>query len=589
MLFRSIRWRIAVPVVLLILITMTGLGVFLSNNQRQLRLAELEERLSVDARILGDTTQDLFPAAGGTADLDVFAKRWAEITGGRVTIVGNDGVVLGESLEDRTQMDNHLMRPEIIQASAEGSGSSIRFSRTVGFEMMYSAVAVTAGQDLVGFVRVALPLQEIEAEIARLRGTILAATLLAAVVAMMMATFIAARTTLPLRNLTQAVQKLAMGEAEEQLVPPTRDEVGQLTRAFNTMVIRLQDEYRSLSAERTKLDTVLYQMTDGVLLVDENGDVQLLNLAAEKLFGIRSEQALGQSFVQVVRHHQLVELWEKALEMGEEQVAAYEFGPHQIFLQVIAIPFEVTLEGNVLLVLQDLTRLRRLETVRRDFLSNISHELRTPLASMRALVETLLEGALEDPPAARRFLGRMETEVDSLTQMVQELLELTRIESGRVPLQLEKIAPERLLQSATERLQLQAERAGLSVKVEYPAELPPVLADPQRLEQVLVNLLHNAIKFTPPGGEVRLAAEVQDDDILFSVADTGVGIPADDLPRIFERFYKTDRARSGGGTGLGLAIARHLVQAHGGQIWGESVEGAGSTFYFRIPSGANKA
>jgi two-component system phosphate regulon sensor histidine kinase PhoR len=317
--------------------------------------------------------------------------------------------------------------------------------------------------------------------------------------------------------------------------------------------------------------------------------VQLLNLAAENLFGIRSEQALGQSFVQVVRHHQLVELWENARETGEEQVAAYEFGPHQVFLQVIAIPFDVTLQGNVLLVLQDLTRLRRLETVRRDFLSNISHELRTPLASLRALVETLLEGGLEDQPAARRFLGQMETEVDSLTQMVQELLELTRIESGRVPLQLENIAPGDLLRSAVERLQLQAERAGLEITLDSPDDLPPVLADPQRLEQVLVNLLHNAIKFTPSGGEIRLAAEIRDNDILFTVADTGVGIPADELPRIFERFYKTDRARSGRGTGLGLAIARHLVQAHGGQIWGESVEGAGSTFYFRIPSGANNA
>jgi two-component system phosphate regulon sensor histidine kinase PhoR len=247
-------------------------------------------------------------------------------------------------------------------------------------------------------------------------------------------------------------------------------------------------------------------------------------------------------------------------------------------------------------ILQDLTKIRRLDTVRRDFISNISHELRTPLASLKALVDTLRDGALEDPPAAQRFLDRIETEVDALTQMVQELLELSRIESRQAPLSLDPTSVADVVIPPTERLRPQAERASLSLRVDVPSELPHVLADTERVQQVVTNLVHNAIKFTQPGGQVSVRAYAdggdgrspvdvsRDPTVVIEVADTGVGIPIDDVPRIFERFYKADRARSGGGTGLGLAIAKHIVQGHGGHIWAESVEGQGSTFCFSLPA-----
>jgi two-component system phosphate regulon sensor histidine kinase PhoR len=241
------------------------------------------------------------------------------------------------------------------------------------------------------------------------------------------------------------------------------------------------------------------------------------------------------------------------------------------------------MSGSTLLLFQDLTNQRQTEAMRRDFISNVSHELRTPLAALKALTETLQAGALEDPPAAHRFLEQMETEVDSLSLMVNELLELSRIESGRVPLNLAPTPPLDIVYPAVDRLRLQAERAGLLLSVECAEDLPLVLADATRVQQVVVNLLHNAIKFTPSEGEVTVNVTRQDREVRFAISDTGIGIAAEDLPRIFERFYKVDRSRATSGTGLGLAIARHLVEAHGGRIWAESEVGKGSTFYFTIP------
>lgn len=581
--FRKFRWRIAIPYVLLILVTMLGVGIYLSNFVRQSYLSDLEAKQTAEARLAAETLRPALAAGAEPQELDALARRWAELLDARVTIIGADGTVLGESHDDRTQMENHLARPEIEQAQAQGRGSSTRFSQTVGYQMMYTAVSVMDNNQLVGFVRIALPLQQVQSNIAHLQRALIGSTLLAAALAILLAMWIANRTTQPLRELTQAAERMADGDLSGRIIPPTPDEVGQLTQAFNVMAVQLRAQINALKSEQSKMSAVLGEMTDGVIIVDTLGQIQLINPAAEKIFGASQPEALGRSMVEVLRHHQLVELWQRCKTSGETQAAALEVRARQLYLHVMAIPLGQAMPGSILLLFQNLTRLRRLETVRRDFISNISHELRTPLASLKALTETLQESALDDPPTAKRFLQRMETEVDALSMMVSELLELSRIESGRVPLQLAPALPVNLISRAVERLQTQAERTGLSMTIDCPDDLPPILADQSRLEQVVTNLLYNAIKFTPEGGEIKVSAKREDQGILFCVQDTGIGIPARDLARIFERFYKTDRARSGGGTGLGLAIARHLVEAHGGKIWAESVEGKGSTFYFTIP------
>jgi len=309
-----------------------------------------------------------------------------------------------------------------------------------------------------------------------------------------------------------------------------------------------------------------------------------MNLAAKTIFGFQKIQSETLTLAEAVRNHQIVTLWEKCKDTHEQQVLTLETTPQRLFIQAIATPLLQHIPDQILITIQDLTRIRRLEAVRRDFVSNVSHELRTPLASLKSLIETLEAGALEDPPAAKRFFERMNTEVDSMTQMVQELLELSKIESGKVPLELNPTLPWEIIRPGVERMQLQVDRAGLKLNVKDEIkELPEVLADKARMQQVVMNLLHNAIKYTPPGGTINIWAEIEGSMMKFEIRDTGVGINPENLERIFERFYKADRARSGGGTGLGLSIARHLVEAHGGRIWADSTLSEGSIFYFTLP------
>jgi two-component system phosphate regulon sensor histidine kinase PhoR len=382
-----------------------------------------------------------------------------------------------------------------------------------------------------------------------------------------------------LQEYSHLVRRAAKGDTPPSALPVDLPSLADLSNSVHSLVVSLEEQLTNLEAERARLATVLEQLSDGVLIADPHGYIQFANPAAERLFG---GNLVGRSVVEALRHHQIIRVWQRGQESGEIQSESIELPAQRKFLQAIIAPDRFT-EGGTLLLIQDLTRLRHLETVRRDFISNLSHELRTPLASLRALVETLQEGALQDPPAARHFLDQMQTEVDALTQMATELLELSRIEAGRVMLDLAPIAVCELLDSAARRMRLQAERAALTLQVFCPHNLPAVRGDRARLEQVLVNLLHNAVKFTRPGGEITLFAEATSSGVRFAVRDTGVGIPAEELPRIFERFYKSDRSRSGGGTGLGLSIARHIVEAHGGKIWAESTEGKGSTFYFVLP------
>jgi len=387
----------------------------------------------------------------------------------------------------------------------------------------------------------------------------------------------------PIEELTSVLESMARNHSTVSHLPESGGNVGRIVYAIRRIEDKRDKQALKRRREKDRLLTVLTYMADGVIILNGSGRVRMLNPAAERLLDMRAEVAVGRTFIQVARDHRIASLWSECVESSTEVSDALEIAGNQ-FVQIILTPFLKGVARGYLVLIQDLTETRHLQTVRQDFVANVSHELRTPLASLRALAETLTDGALDDPPAARHFLQRIEVEVDAMSQVVQELLDLSLLEAGKTPLGRDKISPYDLIVPSVERLRPQAEKVKVDLQVNVPTLLPLVNADVVKLQQVAINLVHNAIKFTPAGGQISVSTVEQNGSIVVTIADNGVGIADEDLGRVFERFYKSDRARAGGGTGLGLAIAKHIVQAHNGQIWVEHNDRQGSRFSFSIPT-----
>jgi two-component system phosphate regulon sensor histidine kinase PhoR len=575
---RGIQWRITVSFILVTLIIMAILGVYLVNSSRNSQLDNLRSQLENEAAITAEACLPSLLNADESANLDGLAKKLGAEIETRITIVALNGTVLGDSEEDPHTMENHSDRPEIVDAIATGVGESTRYSATLGQRMLYVAVPISYQDEILGVARVSLPLTTVE-DLERRVTLIIVIAMAIAMALVVLAAWVTSRiTTRPIRKLTAASKRIASGELGQKLAIEARDEVGELTHAFNEMSAKTKELVETISEDRTRLATILDNMTDGVIMVDTEGNVSLANKAAEKLFGIK--EAKNEPLIEAVRDHEVDELLRLCLRTAQTQATQYESSVSKGYLRVVAIPIAHT---GVLLLFQDLTELRSLQTTRRELIGNISHEFRTPLAGIKAMVETLTGGAMDDKVAAKDFLTRIDSEVDRLTQLVEELTELSRIETGKAELKKEPIDLNKLVEEVIAQLSPQAERQQLSISREFATNLPSVLADKDRVRQVITNLVHNAIKFTPAGGRITITSRALEGSVVVHIADTGIGIPEEDLPRVFERFYKGDKARAGGGTGMGLAIAKHVIQAHGGSIWVRSEEGKGSTFAFSLP------
>jgi len=385
-----------------------------------------------------------------------------------------------------------------------------------------------------------------------------------------------------LRETTRVAAALAELRFEER-APGARDEFASLASALNAAGVNIGRLVGTLREERAQLDALLNASSDATVAVDDAGIVTYINDAAGHLFAPAGGAGISRPFIEAVRDHDLNGLLMAAAQRGERGVRVVAYGASQRWLQATAVPIEGGGAWAALAVFHDLTEVRRLDSVRRDFISNVSHELRTPLAGIRAAAETLQEGAIDDRPAAIEFMGHILRETDRLTQLVEELLELSRIESGAAPMTFSQIDAAVLVRATVARFAQQAERAGLALTADVPDAPLAVIGDSERLERALGNLVANAIKFTDAGGAVTLRASLQGEDVALSVADTGIGIEPEQQARVFERFFKGDKGRGAGGTGLGLAIVKHIVLAHGGTVSVESRPGRGATFMMRLP------
>ena len=384
------------------------------------------------------------------------------------------------------------------------------------------------------------------------------------------------------REIAAAARRVAGGELEYRISASSNDDAGELASALNAMADRLQQIIAEVSVERSRLTTVLDTMADGVIVVDREGRITLINRAAEHLLRT-GPNSVSRSLPEVVRDHELQQVVSEAADSQRPHQSEVQLIYGGGFVRALATPVAETGLGGVLLTLHDMTELRQLETTRKEFVTNVSHELRNPLAAAKLIVETLDAGALEEPPVARDFLGRLDSEIDRMSSLVEELLELARLESGQTALHLTPFDLSELLVEVQESFLPRAARIGIRLSFELEEGLPLILGEKQKLRQVVANLLDNALKFTPSGKQVTVSAATATRYVDVFVSDTGPGIAPEHVPHVFERFYKVDRSRHEEGSGLGLAIAKHIVQAHRGYVGVKSREGEGTEFTVRLP------
>jgi two-component system phosphate regulon sensor histidine kinase PhoR len=578
---QGIQWKITLPFIAVITICIGAMGIYLVHFVDDNQTNNLRTYLTNEAKITAVTSQPFFSSS--TAALDGLAKQLGTDINARVTIIAADGTVLGDSEEDPATMENHSTRPEVIAALATGYGEIVRYSTTLNEQMMYVAVSIKDNNQVLGVARVALPLSDVRNSIHHLTIVISLAVILTIIITGFATWFIVRITTRRIREVTQASRKIAAGDLKQDIQIHSRDEAGELGKAFNEMAGNIRKLVEGISTEQSKLDTVLSNMADGVIVTDKEGNISLANHAAEKLFGFRAEAIISKTVIEVTHDHEIDNLAKRCLAREEQLNSQIELTSAGKYLRVIAIPITGKILSGCLLLLQDLTEMRNLQTMRQELVGNISHDLRTPLAGIKIMVETLRDGAIDDKNAAIDFLTRIENEVDRLTQMVSELTELSRIEAGSTELNKENLNLNELINEAVIQLRPLADKQRITLNPVLSDTLPSAKVDRDRLSQTITNLIHNAIKFNRSGGSVTITTSSDDKTITVKVIDTGIGIPKANLPHVFERFYKADTSRTNSGSGLGLAIAKHTIEAHGGTITAQSEEGNGSTFSFTIP------
>lgn len=554
------------------------------NSRDEIRDSLLKQALLLDMQIRSAQTSPFNSAQLQELALDVAGRIHA-----RVTVVALSGRVLADSdteTERLGMLDDHSGRPEIAAAFSDGIGESVRYSSTLKVPMMYLAVPIKSSGIIAGAVRLSLPLVKVERILAATRGTIMMSAAVAVLLALLLGALLTRSLLQPLGRIIYTSRKFASGDFSSRVFGEADDEIGELAATLNTMAQDIQDKVGRIEIQNQQLRTIFQSMVEGIVVVDKRTAVLTVNQTVEKIFGFAANEVQNRLFLEVIPNTDLADIVMRVLNEGkyafQELVLLW---PIDKVLQVNGAPiFEDGRVSGCLLVIHDITELRKLEKIRSDFVANVSHELKTPLTSIKGFVETLLDGAVEDTSHAREFLQIIQEHTNRLNNLINDLLDLSYLESREVGIDKKEICLRELVDRVVVGFGAQMKRKGVNASVDIPDGLN-VSADPGKMEQVFTNLIDNAIKFNKPNGTVYIEYRDEGPRAKITVIDTGTGIPAKDLPRIFERFYRVDKARSRelGGTGLGLAIVKHIVELHGGIAGVESTEGLGSKFWFTLP------
>ena len=585
---KKLLWKIYPLYLVIILSSILIVGIYASSTLKKFYLRKTAEDLAVRAHLIAREVSATFDKENQQS-LDALCKTVGRETATRITLIHRSGEVWGDSEEDPRKMENHAGRPEVKAAFLGNRGVSTRYSDTLQQEMMYVALPLEKDGEIVGVVRTSIPVSEIDATLGSIYWKIALAGLCLIVLAAAASLYVVRRISQPIEEMKRGAQRFADGNFSRKLLVPDSEELGSLADVLNHMAGQLDEKIRMITQQRNELETILSAMREGVLAVDSDERILTFNQAAGSFLGIDLSSTKGYAIQEVVRNADILRFLSRVLTGdGPIEGEIVLHGPENKFLQLNGTLLQ-DIAGNkigALVVLNDITRLRQLENIRREFVANVSHELKTPVTSIKGYVETLQEGALDDKDNVQKFLDIVLKQSDHLNAIVDDLLSLSRIEqdaeSGEVQLTEENLG--RILEAAVVDYELKAREREIKLMVNYGEEVM-VKANSRLLKQAIGNLLDNAIKYSEPGKAVEVEATGNTDEVVIRVSDHGNGIAPEHLPRLFERFYRVDKGRSRelGGTGLGLAIVKHITQAHGGHVTVESSLGKGSIFTLHLP------
>lgn len=580
----NIRTKLILNCMGIVLVSLLAMYAYLDHLLKRDMGERVTDELTVQAHLTREFLLDKLPDTFSYEVVDSFVDRLGTTSGVNLTLIGNDGIVWGDTQRDGQQlrnMDNHLDRPEVREALAGRLGVIDRYDETLAISFRYLALPLMREGELIGVSRVALPMTDIDSVVDQSRWILILAICAGLVFALLLNIITTNVTRRPIRDLTQATKSLATGELNSRVSVAASGQFGELSNHFNHMADRIEAQIHEISRERNLRDSILSKMVEAVLLIDSRFAITYANSAAIAMLNFPLHyQAL--SLIEIISDPELKNLLRQVADTEKAGYAEITLvGTTERETEVIVVP----VADEYLVSLHDVSQLRTLERIRSDFVANVAHEMRVPLTSIHGYAETLLNGALEDTGANERFVEKILQQSARLSQLVSDLLDLSQLESGETELELRPFEIAEFQDTILTLFEPVFEEASLKFEWIIPDHLPVVMADKQLMGQVLVNLIENAIKYTPAGGSITISAEANESEVIVHVRDTGIGIPTEAIPRIFERFYRVDKGRSRemGGTGLGLAIAKHILLQHDGRIWVDSSAGEGSVFHFALP------
>jgi two-component system phosphate regulon sensor histidine kinase PhoR len=584
------KWKLFFSYLLIVLVPFLAAERYISSHLRARLLQQIESRLSNHAFLLKGIIEKEYADRRPSFELDTLVKSMAKDLNERITFIDYQGTVLADTKiapEDLGNIEDHSRRPEFIDAFQTSRGIAIRYSTTLKMDMMYVGVKVAPKREFLGVIRVSVPLTQVKSLIRSTEYSLATAFVLCVFLILLLNIFVSRRLSQPVESVTRAAEEISKGNFDVKAPPGAKGELGALGSSINLMASEIKKRVEEITQEKETLTTILTGMSDGVMVVDARGEVILTNRVLEDFVQGRSD-VFGKTPVEVIRSAELQNGFAQVLEAGETfsmelSIATPE--ADRIFAVTIASLMHQDRTGGAVAVFHDITDLKRVEAMRRDFVANVSHELRTPLTSIKGYAETLCEEGIGKVPQAESFAQIILKHANRLSALVQDLLSLTRLESQSMPINRQEVELRKVLDAAFLVVKPTAEAKKLNIETERVAHNTKVWADRDQIGQALLNLLDNAVKYTPEGGSVSVSALDAGNEVQVTVADTGIGIPREHLSRIFERFYRVDKNRSRelGGTGLGLSIVKHIVQSHGGRVWVNSELEEGSAFSFSLP------